>query len=225
MSTGSSMMRKAFLVCGIGSSVLYVAMNIIGPMQYEGYSSLSQAVSELSAIGAPSRPLWVVLGIVYDVLLVAFGLGVLISAGGRRTLRIAGGLLVAYGMIGFAWPPMHQRGQGFTLTDTMHIAFSIVTVLLMLVAVGLSAAAMGKRFRRYSIATIVTLVVFGVLTGLDGPRIAANLPTPWVGLLERVNIAAFLLWVVVLAVILLRAQGAAVPRPMLKQTVIPQGVA
>ncbi len=65
------------LVCGIVSSPLYVAMNVIGAMQFEGYSSLSQTVSELSAIGAPSRPLWVALAILYTLLVTAFGWGIL----------------------------------------------------------------------------------------------------------------------------------------------------
>jgi uncharacterized membrane protein len=73
-------------------------------------------------------------------------------------------------------------------------------------AIGFGAAAFGKRFRFYSIATVVILVAFGALTGLDGPRIAANLPTPWVGVWERINIGVFLLWVVVLAVALLHVQ-------------------
>jgi hypothetical protein len=47
---------------------------------------------------------------------------------------------------------------------------------------------------------------------LDGPRIAANLPTPWVGLWERINIGVFLLWVVVLAIALLRRRGPEAPR-------------
>ena len=51
---------------------------------------------------------------------------------------------------------------------------------------------------------MVILIAFGALTGLDGPRIAANLPTPWVGIWERINIGIFLLWVVVLAIALLR---------------------
>jgi hypothetical protein len=53
---------------------------------------------------------------------------------------------------------------------------------------------------------MVILVAFGALTGLDAPRIAANLPTPWVGVWERINIGVFLLWVVILAIALLRAQ-------------------
>ena len=144
------MARKALLVCGILSSLLYVAMNVFIPMQWEGYSSASQTVSELSAIGAPTRPLWVPLGTVYTLLVAAFGWGVLASSRWNRPLRVAGGLLVAYGVIGLAWPPMHLRevlaAGGGTLTDTMHIVFAMVTVLLMLLAIGFGAAAFGKRF-------------------------------------------------------------------------------
>ncbi|HZA98643.1 MAG TPA: DUF998 domain-containing protein, partial [Gemmatimonadales bacterium] len=102
------------------------------------------------------------------------------------------------------WPPMHMRGTEPTLTDTLHIVWSIVTVLLMALAIGFAAAALGKRFRLYSTATLLIFVVFGALTGLDGPRIAANLPTPWIGIWERVNIGVWLVWVVVLAITLLR---------------------
>ena len=31
-------------------------------------------------------------------------------------------------------------------------------------------------------------------------RIAANLPTPWIGVWERINLGVFLLWVIVLAI-------------------------
>jgi len=202
------MVRKVFLVCGIVSSLLYVVMTVVVAMQWEGYHSASQTVSELSAIGAPTRPLWFLPGIAYSLLVTAFGWGVWASARRSRPLRVVGGLMVAYGVIGLAWPfaPMHLRGAELTLTDTMHIVLAMVTVLLMLLAIGFGAAAFGKRFRLYSIGTILVLLVFGALAGLDGPRIAANLPTPWVGVWERINIGVFLLWVVVLAVALLRAQ-------------------
>jgi hypothetical protein len=142
------------------------------------------------------------------LLLTAFGWGVWESARRNRPLRIVGSLMVASGVIGLAWPPMHQRAVlaagGGTLTDTMHIVWSVVTVLFFVLEIGFGAAAFGKRFRLYSIATMMILVVFGTLTGLDGPRVSANLPTPWIGVWERISIAVFLLWVVVLAVGLLR---------------------
>lgn len=200
------MLRNILLVCGILSSLLYTAVNVFVPMLYEGYSPISQTASELSAIGAPTRTLWVLLCIPYTLLVTAFGWGVWDSAGRNRPLRVAGGLMIVYGIVGIAWPfaPMHLRGDVFTLTDTMHIVLAAVTVLLMLLAIGFGAAAFGKRFRFYSIATLVILVAFGALTGLEGPRVAANLPTPWVGVWERINIGVFLLWVAVLAIVLLR---------------------
>jgi len=197
---------KILLICGILSSLLYTALNVFVPMLYEGYSSVSQTISELSAIGAPTRTLWIVLSIPYTLLVTAFGWGVWTSAKRNRPLRVVGGLLIVYGIIGIAWPfaPMHLRGDEFTLTDIMHIVLASVTVLLMFLAIGFGAAVFGKRFRYYSIATMLILFAFGVLTGLDGPRIAANLPTPWVGVWERINIGVFLLWIVVLAIALLR---------------------
>ena len=199
--------QKALLVCGVLSSLVYVAANVLAAMRWEGYSSTSQTISELSAIGAPSRPVWVALGIVYDVLLLAFGVGVWRCAGRERRLRIAAGMLLAIGVLGAFWPPMHMRGAVPTLTDTLHVVFASVVSLLILLAIGFGATAAGRWFRTFSIATIALLVVFGALSFLYAPRIAANLPTPWLGLLERINLGGYLLWVAVLAIVLLRREG------------------
>lgn len=203
-------LKKVLLICGIISSLYYVAVNIYVPMQYEGYDSASQTVSELSAIDTPTRSLWVWLLTAYTVLVIAFGWGVRQSANGNRPLRIAGGLMIVYAVIGIFWPPMHQRevlaAGGGTLTDTLHIAFTMVTVPLMLLVIGFGAAAHGMRFRLYSILTIVVQLVFGVLTGLQSPQLEADLPTPWMGVWERISIGAYMLWVVVLAIILLRKE-------------------
>jgi hypothetical protein len=45
-----------------------------------------------------------------------------------------------------------------------------------------------------------------MLTGVAGARLAANLPTPWLGVWERINIGAYMVWVVVLAIMLLRVR-------------------
>jgi len=198
-------LRKALLACGVLSSLLYAAMLVFVPTGWAGYSSTSQTISELSAIGAPTRALREWPGAFYTVLAALFGCGVLGSAGSSRALRVVGGSLIAYGVLGLFWPPMHLRGAERTLTDTLHITFTVATVVLMMVAIGFGAAAFGRRFHLYSIATLGVLVVFGALTGIDAPRVAANLPTPWVGVWERVDVGVFLLWMVVLACTLLRA--------------------
>lgn len=202
-------MRKVLLVCGILSSLLYVTTVILAPMRWEGYSSTSQTVSELIAIDAPTRPLVVLLFILYSFLVYAFGVGVWQSSGRKHTLRFAAVGLVGkeiLGLIVTLFFPMHLRGIEGTLTDTMHATLTGVGLLFMLLALGCAATAFGKWFRLYSIATILIFVVFGVLAGLDGSRLEANLPTPWMGVWERINIFAYMLWVVVLAILLLRVQ-------------------
>ena len=205
---GKVLLTKVLFICGILSSLLYIAMNIFVPMQWEGYNSSSQTISELSAIDAPTRSLWVPLGFLYALLAAGFGWGAWKSAIGNRPLRIAGGLIFINGIISLFWPPMHQRevlaAGGGTMTDTLHIVFAGVTSLLFVLSIGFGAAALGKRFRLYSIATIVILITFGILTGLNAPGLQANLPTPMMGVWERINIGVYMLWVIVLAIILLR---------------------
>jgi hypothetical protein len=205
------MVRKMLLGCGIVSSVLYVATVVLAPRRWEGYSSSSQTVSELFAINAPTKPLVVPLFLTYSVLVIAFGMGVWASAGRKLALRVAAVGLIGKEVLGFVvtlFFPIHLRGVKATLTDNMHGILTSVGVLFMLLAIGFGAAAFGKRFRIYSIATFLMLVVGGVLTGLDQPKLEPNLPTPWMGVWERFNIYAYMLWVVVLAIALLRAQKA-----------------
>lgn len=202
--------RDAWLVCGIASSLLYVAMNVIVPLGWPEYSSTSQTVSELSAVGAPTRALWVVMAMVYTLLVTGFGWGVRMAAGDDRRLRAAGLLIAIYGALGIAWvfAPMHLRESlaagGGDIRDTLHLTLAGVTEVLYLVALGLAGAALGGAFRVYSSATFVTLLTFGVLTFRDAPGIGANQPTPLIGVWERINIGVFLLWMIVLALALLR---------------------
>jgi hypothetical protein len=205
--------RKTLLACGIASSLLYAAM--IWGIRYEGYSLISQVPSELTAIGAPTQQLWARLGVIYTLLVAAFGWGIR-GSGRNRALRVVGALILAYASLGLLWPfaPMHQRdvlaAGGGTLSDTVHVALGGVTVFLMFLAIGFGATAFGRRFRDYSIASVVVLLAFGGLTFLEAPHLEANLPTPWIGLWERINISVFLLWVVVLATMLWRTGSAPV---------------
>ena len=207
----ASRLRNVLLICGILASLLYVATDILTGMLWEGYSFSSQAISELSAIGAPTRPLVVTLSIIYDVLLIAFGFCVWVIAGRQRrsALRLVGGVLVGIGAIGFVWAPlfpMHLRGAEMTFTDTIHWAIAGVVVLLILVMIALGAIAYRRRwFRLYSIGTLVTLLVVGMWSiFVGGAQIAAEQSMPFFGLMERITVYGYLAWVAVLAIVLSR---------------------
>jgi CubicO group peptidase (beta-lactamase class C family)/hypothetical membrane protein len=210
----ASIVRTSLLLCGVLSSLVYVATDVLGGLRYPGYSFASRAISELAAVGAPSEALVDPLFLLYDVLALGFGVGVVREAAGRsRALRVTGALLIGYGAVGLcaasglagpAFFKMHQRGTGSLAGDAPHIMLTGVLVVLLLLAMGTGALALGKRFRIYSFATLLTVIVFGALTARYAPRVAAGQPTPGLGIVERVDVYAPMLWVAVLAVALLR---------------------
>ena len=160
-SSGKVLLKKVLLICGILYLLLYVATDILGGMLWEGYSFTSQAISELSAIGSPVRTLTVPLITICAVLLLAFALGVWMSAGRNRALRVTGGLLIIIGLVGLAWMPfpMHLGEPVSSLANTMHSIFAGVQVLFTLLSIGFGAAAYRNWFRFYSIGTILTLLI------------------------------------------------------------------
>jgi len=205
--------RRALLGCGVAAALLYFGMDLLAARRYDGYSYTDQTISELSAVGAPTRSLWIPLGFVYSVLTIACGLGIWASATQKRALRFVAVFVTGVGVLGLVgWPfaPMHQRevlaAGGGTLSDTMHLTLAAVSSLLFVMSIALGATASGKPFRLYSMATIVVVLVFGAFTGMDASKISDNQPTPWVGITERIAVFGSMLWIAVLAIALLRVQ-------------------
>jgi hypothetical protein len=203
----SPMVRKLLLACGVIASILYVATDVVAAICYPAYHSFrARVVSELMASGAPTERLVDPLFLLYGALMIAFAIGLWLS--GERA-RLAARMLLAYGALGLLGPTlfeMNVRGSGASPTaDTLHIALTGVIVLLILGTVAVGAFLGGHRFRVYSLVTIAVLVLFGVATSFAMRGVATGEPTPWVGLLERVDIGAFLLWIAVLAIARLRA--------------------
>ena len=208
------MVRKILLGCGVASSVLYVASDILISWWDPSYSYRDQSFSELLAPGSPTRPLvLVLLAIPYGVLATAFGVGVWASASRRGAGRITGGLLVGYALIGavtgiFLSAPTRETLEAGeeTWRNSLHLPGTAVSVFCILLAMGFGSTLLGGRFRYISYAAILAILVFGVLAGVQAGRVAANQPTPWLGIVERGNIYAIMLWVAVLSIGLLLAQ-------------------
>jgi hypothetical protein len=207
--------RGVSLTFGVVATALYFVVDVIASVLYDGYSYTGQTISELSAIGAPTRWLWVPFGIVFAALMTAFGWGVWASAGAKRALRIVGASLITLGFLGLvAWPfaPMHQRdvlaAGGGTFSDTLHLILSGADGVLFFIAAVAGAKAFGRRFRMYSILTIVVVLVFGFLMSLESPKVQDNESTPWIGVTERIMLYSAWLWYAVLGVALLRRERA-----------------
>jgi hypothetical protein len=197
---GMGSFTEILLFCGILASAVYAVSDLAGSLSWEGYSPLSQAFSELNAIGAPTRTLMLILLAVDNVLFFAFGLG-LILAHGKKAQSIAGFFVIANALAGLSLPffPMHVRGMTSAGGDIGHIILTVVTVIFIILIFCFGAFSRGKGFMAYTLVTLAVVVAFGVWAGQDGVSLSLGEPTPWLGLKERVNIYAYMAWNAVFA--------------------------
>jgi hypothetical protein len=196
------------LACGVAYLVLYVLANdAVAAVIYDGYSRIDQAISELSATGAESRPFQVAMTPVFATLLIACGVGVWRSALGSRRLQALGATLMAWGAshVAWLWYPMTPRAEAAVrgaagTNDVGHIILTVLTFAFILAVITLGAFSFGGRFRWYSIGTAIVILVAGGIVGVMSAGLAEGNPTPWMGLIERVSAYGMMAYVAAVAV-------------------------
>lgn len=195
-------MKRVLIACGIIASLLYAGTVVMGGVLHPGYDPVRQTISELIARGAPFKPALDGLFIVYNILVVFFGAGMLLSAQGQgRMVLAASRLLVALGVLGVVLTvffPLDAPNSPQTITGTMHLAFSgllsLFTVLsLLFFGLGWRHQPGFHGLALYALASYVFIVVTGALT-LAGRT--------YMGLIERLTIGGFLQWVLITAIVL-----------------------
>jgi Protein of unknown function (DUF998) len=192
-------LRKVLLACGALSGLVYVGWHELAALQWEGYSRVSNAISELHLTGSPSKWLldpWE--GLVYNSLLIAFGIGVWRSAQGKRALQVVGGLQILCGATLPLWMLFGEASLA------AHLILSVIGILTMLGSMAFSAVAFRGWYRLYSLISLAAVVTFFGLGLSYAPEVSAGQPTPFIGLYERVAFGAYFLWLFVLVALLLR---------------------
>lgn len=206
MQPRSNALQRALLLCGLLSSIVYVITDVIGALSYPDYDYAAQAISEMTAIGAPTANLLAPFYWTFSILFLAFAIGVWLFGRQGSCLRWSASFMfgVVVVGVGFSFFPMNMRGVGRTFSDTMHLLIAGVTMILLTGAIICGSKALKPTFRFYSALTVALMLVFFVLTLLDAPNVARNLSTPYMGLKERVSMAAWLAWIAVFSVQLLK---------------------
>ena len=200
------MLKRWLLFCGILALLVRVAADVLAAVWYPGYSFWNQTMSQLAAIGAPTRAFQIILLAVFEALITAFGVGVRISAEKKRSLKIAGILIILFGITGLialAFPQTAMQLNGGMEAQNVHIFVTAASVLLIILFIGFGAAAYGVGFRLYSAATVIIMLVFGYLAAAKAPH-AVDFAAPGMGTLERICYYSYLLWIAVFAILLLR---------------------
>lgn len=199
--------QKTLLGCGVVAGMLYIGLDVVSSMLYQGYSYRDHAVSELSAIGAPTQWIRVAsMALIFDPLLIAFGMGVRKLSAQNVWLHRTGTMLVVWGCLGYVWLlfPIHMRETIRSTTDTMHLAVGGVIGVTIMLLMGLGAIARRGWFRIYSVISIAIMAGFGAWAGTQVARMVVELPTPWIGAVERISVYIPMIWIAVLGTILLR---------------------
>jgi hypothetical protein len=197
-------LKTILLYSGILSSLLYILTDIVSVPIWSEYQFTSQTVSELFAIDSPIRKFVVISFTIYAFLIYSFGIGVWLNAAEKRCLKIAAILIIGKEILGLIVTlifPIHLRGVAGNYSDIMHGILTAVGVFLfMFPAMIAGAIAFRGIFRLYSIFTIILFIVFGILAGSMQPQYVADLPTPMMGIWERINIYGYMLWIVIFSI-------------------------
>ena len=190
--------------CGIWGSLLYPLTDILAGNLYTGYSFNEQTVSELFAIGAPTSRMVVILFSLSSLLFIAFAAGIWLVSDGRRLLQALALMILGNAfnsLVLWNFFPMHMRGVAPSFTDSMHGLLAINPFVLASLVLG--AIYFKNRFRYYTIATILLLIVTAAWAFSKAPLVFENKPTPGLGIAERVSQYGHQLWHAVLAIVLL----------------------
>ena len=201
-------MKKLYTIFGFLGPILYILAIIIGGALRSDYSQMYNTISELITFNAPNLFLMAVMFGIYNISLSLFGVGAFFdnSVDTSKKYHFAMFMLVLTGILGIAllFFPQDLRGAAITSTGTLHITlagfsslFSILTIFLTGFSfknkVGL------KNFTNYTFLSGIIVVVSG---GLAAFSVGNNLF--FGGLMEKITILIFILWVMVLSYVLLK---------------------
>jgi hypothetical membrane protein len=216
---GDRIVKKLLLLSGILAPVIYVGTVILGGILRPEYSQVEQAISELVAADAPNRPLLSALFIAYNILTGAFGVGFLLHvqhSSRRKTSGIVGVVsLIAVGVIGLLLElffPQDPGGPAVTFAGTMHIILAGVAALGSMTAI-VGTGLWFKNVTALKYYTAYSLATFAIVFASGGSTPILGLTNPYFGVLERITIGSFILWLFVTAVMMSSFEGTSASRP------------
>ncbi|MDL2292556.1 DUF998 domain-containing protein [Acholeplasma sp. OttesenSCG-928-E16] len=174
---------------GVIAFIFYILHDIIGALNYPGYDWLSQAVSDLTAVGAPSRIIAGGLSSVYGVFsCMCLVLSCLYFCDKENKLFRLGiylfTLMSFISSIGYNLFPLSESGtSGTTFQDIMHVY--VITVLVVLLSItSLVLITIGGLRNKTNMFFTITAIIALILMMIGG--IGFNIvPEEIKGLIER----------------------------------------
>ena len=194
--------------------ILFATVIAVFGFVRDDYSHVKHHISQLGATGAPQAWVQNVNFVVTGLLIIAFAIGLYRAVGTGKAGKIGSALIVLVG-VGAAGPGLFPEDMipvppEPTFSDSMHNMFSLLAFLAVIIAVIILSRSLPRddvwqRYRPYSLITGIGAFALLVLAGLSGPEEGGvSALEPWTGLLQRLFVGVWLLWIEVMAIKLFR---------------------
>lgn len=176
-------------ILGIISFISYLAAVIFSPLSYPGYNWLSQAVSDLSADGAPSLKAWNSIASLYNSFSVGFMLVLSVfvyKTNLNKTLKLGiyiYTLMSIISSVGYKMFPLSEAGYANTFQDIMHV-YVVTFLVVILSIVGLILMIIGGYKKGGSKFIFISSIICLALM-MIGAIISNIVPKSIFGLFER----------------------------------------
>lgn len=201
------MKLKHLGIFGVISLLSYTAMVAFSPLAYPGYDPLSMAVSDLSAVGAPSKALAEQLNALFGPCAVVSVMAVCVGTAQCRSKLFKAGIgffavMEWITVVGYKMFPLVQGEDMSTFQNVMHIVVTALVVLfsvtsLVLIAVG------GKKESIPSLSIWAIVCLAAMMIGAVG---TGAMPKSVFGIFERLSTFSAVIFNAVLGMYLLRGK-------------------
>lgn len=181
------------------AAAVYCAATTAGSVLDRSYSQLARPVSDLTAIGAPTRAALMAPYVLYNILCFAFAVGVYRGSDHSRLFKVGFALLTLNAIAGLmmvTWFP-EDIGGVVTAAGMGHVGWAVISsaaVVALAFVFGFAFRRM-REWRRLSVFSIAVGIGFAVLGPIAAFAIASK--SPLGGLAERGPIGLFILWLLV----------------------------
>lgn len=182
-------MKKQLLnYCGLLGTISFISYTcavFISPLTYPHYNAMKQAVSDLSAINAPSLKLWNILSTPYHLCTLVCATCICIGIRNLYTRRLRTGIYLFTLMewisaLGFNMFPLTKSGYAGTFQDMIHLFITGIVVLLSIVSLVIIIL---SHVPYFSITALVSLLM--MLIGAIGMNIVSQ---DYFGIVERFSV-------------------------------------
>ncbi len=202
---------RILAICGIAAPFLFTALVTAGGLIYEGYSHTTQAISELGGVEAQYPLLQNTNFFVVGVLIMAFALGLHRGTGDGQGSRLGPVLLGIFGaiMVSHGFLSCDPGCEFESLTGAMHNLTGLAGFIAGIAGIFVISRRLNGdphwhslyRFSRVTgVAALVSLLLWiGVAKAAEVESLN--------GVLQRVFIATWFIWVAVMATQLFRVSG------------------